>query len=375
MNRLKLLLLALVTVAAGAYTAVEYAELVPRGYRVGVELAEAGGLYERAEVTYRGVPVGRVEALEVTADGVRATLRLEAPVPKAGVRAVVANRSGVGEQYLDLQPTGAAPPYLEEGAVIGRERTRLPVSTAKLLGDAEALLASVDPHDVGTVVTELERAIGGPELRRLIEAGSEVVDAAAEVAPETVALIRDGETVLETQRGFGWKEFSRDLAEFTEAVETGAVNRVIDGAVLVSPPVGGMVDDVQPFLRPLVRNAVIGGQVFSARESALRQLLLGYPAGVAGAFTVVGEDGLHFGLNLNLNVPPPCKEGYGTPWRRPQDLSVRPAVPDSHCRAPAGGATGVRGARNVPEAGPTPGIPGLREWLGDYDPVTWPDGS
>ncbi|GAA4095452.1 MlaD family protein [Nonomuraea soli] len=375
--RLKLLIFLVVTVTATAYTLVEYARVLPGGRLVAVDLAETGGLFENAEVTYRGVPAGRVESLRLTADGVRARLRLEIPVPAAGTLAVVANRSGVGEQYLDLRPASTAGPYLADGDVIPRERTRLPVSTARLLESADGLLRSVDPRDVETVVTELQQALDGPHLRRLLEAGSTLVDSAAGVLPETVSLVRHGETVLRTQRELGGelKAFARDLSAFTDDLEARHLDGAIDASVAVVPPVEKLVDGVSPHLRPLLTNLVIGGQTASARAHALRQLMIGYPAGIAGAFTVVQEDGLHFGLNLNLNVPPPCREGYLVERRYPQDTSVRAARLDTHCKAPRPSETAVRGSRNVPDPLPTPGIPGLRAWLAGYDPVTWRDGS
>ncbi|MEU7898331.1 MlaD family protein [Nonomuraea sp. NPDC049152] len=198
--RLKLLAFAVVTVVATAYTLVAYAgigaDVFDPAYRVRVDLADVGGLFDRAEVTYRGVRVGRVEELRPTMDGAGAVLRIDAGVlvPRDGLSAVVANRSGVGEQYLDLRPSGTAPPYLKEGDVIAREHTRLPITTAALLRDADRLLASVNPADVATVVEELEHAFGrnGPHLGRLFDASDELLSSAEDVLPETKALIGDG---------------------------------------------------------------------------------------------------------------------------------------------------------------------------------------
>ncbi|MFD9944048.1 MCE family protein [Nonomuraea sp. NPDC059023] len=380
--RIKLAAFLAISLAATAYTLVRYArvgaDLFEPAYRVGVELAEAGGLFEHAEVTYRGVQVGRVESLSLTADGVRAVLRLrpEPPVPATGLLAVVANRSGVGEQYLDLQPSGTARPYLKEGDTIARERTALPITTAQLLGDAERLLTSVDPRDTETVVTELEQAFGGnaAHLRRLLAAGEELTAAAVEVLPETVTLIERGETVLRTQRAEGGhlKRFARDLASLTGSLREGSADleRTIDAAGPAARSAEKLVDGLEPHLRPLLGNLIVGGRTVSARVAALRQLLIGYPAGVAGAFTVVGRDGLHFGLNLNLNVPPPCTRGYEDVRRRyPQDTRVKAVDPRATCTEPEGSPTGVRGGADVPPPGVPPSIPGLEEWLAGNDPA------
>ncbi|MFI6293396.1 MlaD family protein [Nonomuraea sp. NPDC050790] len=380
--RIKLAAFLAISLTATAYTLVRYArvgaDLFEPAYRIGVELAGTGGLFEHAEVTYRGVRIGRVESLSLTADGVRAVLRLRAEprVPAAGVLAVVANRSAVGEQYLDLQPAGTAGPYLKEGDTIARERTALPITTAQVLGDAERLLRSVDPRDAATVVTEMERAFGGnaAHLRRLLAAGEELTAAAEAVLPETVTLIEQGGKVLRTQRAEGGhlRAFARDLAALTGSLREGSADleRTIDGARPAARAAEKLVDGIEPHLRPLLGNLIVGGRTASARVAALRQLMIGYPAGVAAAFTVVGRDGLHFGLNLNLTVPPPCTRGYEDVHRRyPHDTRVKAVDPRATCTEPDGSPTGVRGGADVPPPGVPPSIPGLEEWLAGNDPA------
>jgi len=66
-------------------------------------------------VTYRGSEIGRVTAIDVTRDGVRAALTLESStkVP-ADVTAAVHSRSAIGEQFLQLTP----PPDGDNGRVL-----------------------------------------------------------------------------------------------------------------------------------------------------------------------------------------------------------------------------------------------------------------
>ncbi|MGW4801873.1 MlaD family protein [Nonomuraea sp. NPDC004297] len=59
----RLVALAVVGVLAVSYTLVRYArvgaDLFDPAYRVTVELADAAGLFDNSEVTYRGVAIGR----------------------------------------------------------------------------------------------------------------------------------------------------------------------------------------------------------------------------------------------------------------------------------------------------------------------------
>src|SRR4051812_50062470 len=78
------------------------------GYEVAADFRDSGGIFVNAEVTYRGVAVGRVTDMELVDDGVRVTLRIDPgadPVP-ADTEAAVATRSAAGAQYVILRPTG-----------------------------------------------------------------------------------------------------------------------------------------------------------------------------------------------------------------------------------------------------------------------------
>ena len=58
-----------------------------------------------SEVTYRGLKVGKVDAMHVTRSGVRLDLALEEGTEIRSTRPMyVHNLSAVGEQYLDFEP-------------------------------------------------------------------------------------------------------------------------------------------------------------------------------------------------------------------------------------------------------------------------------
>ena len=66
-------------VVAGAYLFWGALRINPLAstYRVLIELPESGGLLANQDVTLRGVPIGRVEALALAPTGVNATVRLD----------------------------------------------------------------------------------------------------------------------------------------------------------------------------------------------------------------------------------------------------------------------------------------------------------
>ncbi|MGZ4465999.1 MAG: MCE family protein, partial [Nocardioides sp.] len=205
-SRIRLLVFLLVgglaVVNAGARYAGLTERLFPSSYAVTVHLADSGGLFERGEVTYRGVTVGRVQSLDFRTDGVDAVLAIEdgARIP-ADVEAEVHNRSAVGEQYLDLVPRDDHGPYLADGSVVDVADTSTPIPTERLVLTVDRLLRSVDTGDLRTVVDESGQAFdgAGPDLGRLLGNSRTVVDVARQALPATRALLRSAHTVLLTQ--------------------------------------------------------------------------------------------------------------------------------------------------------------------------------
>src|ERR1700758_3614778 len=88
-------------------------------YTVYAELPQSGGLYRTANVTYRGITIGKVTGVEPTARGARATLSVDNryQIP-ADSSANVHSVSAIGEQYIDLVSTANRGPYLRNGQTI-----------------------------------------------------------------------------------------------------------------------------------------------------------------------------------------------------------------------------------------------------------------
>jgi phospholipid/cholesterol/gamma-HCH transport system substrate-binding protein len=131
-------------------------------YPVAVQLADAGGIYPAADVTFRGVNVGVVESVTLQRTGVLVHLGIDPGVRiPADSSANVREMTAAGEQYLDLVPTAPGGPDLHAGSVIGEERTSVPTSIDATLVDFGTLLTSLDPHDIETLNAELARGFGG----------------------------------------------------------------------------------------------------------------------------------------------------------------------------------------------------------------------
>ena len=368
----------LISLLGMSYVSAKYVGLtdrfIGRSFVVSADFEDSGGIFENAEVTYRGVTVGRVDRLELVRDGVRVHLRLNdgTKVP-SDTTAVVANRSAVGEQYVDLQPKRVGGPFLAEGSTIPREDTETPLPVQTLLVNLDKLVNSVPRDDLVTVIDELGAAFSGtgPDLQRLIDKGNALTEEATAALPETVRLIEDGETVLDTQRdsGSAIKSFAEDLALLSDTLRDrdADLRGVFDNGIVSAQQLERLLRENRPAIATLLANLLSGGQVTVARLDGLEQILVTYPVVVSGGYTVVPGDGTaHFGL-VEQSDPKACQ--YNNPRRDPNNTANTPAkTRNARCTNPPPGSQ-VRGSANAP--GPRSGSAGIApSYLGGYDPAT-----
>ena len=382
--KLQLIVFALITVLGVSIVSVNYIGLgrglLGRQYTAYVDLSDSGGVFTNAEVTYRGVPVGRVGPIRLTSDGIKVELVLERGrrIPRDGTVAVVANRSAVGEQYIDLQPTKAGGPYLDEGKpyTIPRDRTRLPVSTAELLRNVDKLVSSVNPRHLGTIVDELDRAFNGSaaDLQAILDDTDRLIKTADQAFPDTKRLLDDGAVVLNTQRtqAANIRGFAGGLNELTTQLrrDDPALRRTIDAIPGTATQLDKTIDGLAPTLPVLLANLTTTGQVITSRQAGLRSLFILFPLTMGGAFTVTPGDGTqHIGLALNIDSPAPCTKGFKPKddWRWPQDTARKEPTPNLGCTEPKNSQKAVRGARNFPKDAlvtPRPVPPGATDGAG-----------
>jgi phospholipid/cholesterol/gamma-HCH transport system substrate-binding protein len=365
LTKVQLALFLVITVVATSYLSATYVGLTERilggGPTVVADLGQSGGIFVGSEVTYRGVRVGRVSDLTLSRDGVRVHARLDrgVEVPK-DTRAVVENRSAVGEQYLDLQPRADHGPYLADGDVIARADTETPLRVDTLLLDVDRTVRSVPKDDLVTVVDELGTGFEGtgPALGRLIDDGDLLTRSALQALPDTVALLTSSRTVLDTQRVQSSQiiAFSGNLARISETLKASDpdLRVILDRGVVASSELQAVVRENRDGLGTLLANLVTVGQVTSARVDGIDQLLITYPDVVSGGYTVVPGDGTaHFGLAL-AQSPAPCTQGYGGTTRTDPNRTTNlpPLNTAARCSLPRGSASTVRGAQNAPGARP-----------------------
>ena len=272
-------------------------------YSVTVAMADSGGIFTNAEVTYLGVPAGRVGALRLTKSGVSVELVLDSVGPQIpdSATAVVANRSAIGEQFVDLQPSTTSGPYLHDGSVI--ERFELPRPLEDVVSSALDFADSIPVEDLRTVVTELGNAFSGQ---------AEILSTGTASASQLSALI------------------DRHGGDMT-----------------------AVVHDLGETLRTIAPTSYAVAPTFAM----LSQLSASSHA------TAPGDGQIHFGVVLETNNPPACTRGYESTQRMIDEMRRRnpsfdlryddfPFNTAAACTVPQGNPTSVRGAARAPYANP-----------------------
>jgi len=382
-TKIQLVIFALITMIGVSFVGARYARLdrlvFDESYNVVGHFTESGGIFTGAEVSYRGVTVGRVSDMKLTDEGVDVVMSIEKDhkdIPEDS-KAVVANRSAVGEQFVDLQPESKQGPYLEDGSDIPTAMTETPIETTKLLSDLSTTVDSVNKQSLTTVVNELGKAFNGTgdDLGQIVDTSNSFINAADDNFEITTALLEDSNTVLSTQidKTSAIKSFSRDLSLFstTLAHSDGDLRTVIENGSGTANQLRTFLEQNKVDLGQLINNLVTTGEVTQKHLDGTEMILVVYPYVVAGGYTVVDKDpssGLydaHFGLILQQE-PGVCHSGYNTQRRSPEDRKDLPMNTGARCTE-GPGQSDARGAQNTPRrAGPAYRAP----VVGTYDRST-----
>ena len=329
-------------------------------YKVTVQLASTGGLYDHANVAYRGTNVGVVDSVRLTPDGVNAVMSIDsdAKIP-SDLQAYVKSVSAVGEQYVDLIPNTDKGPFLANGDVIPVSKTTLPQDVGPMLDQADRLLAGIADTRLQTVIDESFKAFNGsgPDLQKLIDSARLFVQEADKNTDQTKTLIDQIGPLLDTQirSSDDIRAWTQNLAKFTDQIRASdpQLRGVLDkgpGAAQVSEQ---LFQDLKPTLPLLLANLVSAGQVAVTYHASIEQLLVLYPPIVRSLITAVRgtrDEGALVDFHMQLNDPPPCTTGFLPLDQRRSgaDTSIPDTPTNLFCQVPQNSPFDVRGTRNSP---------------------------
>lgn len=364
--KIQLSIFAVITVITLSVMAIFYLRLPATfgigTYGVSADFVAGGGLYKNANVTYRGVAVGRVESVGLNPNGVTAHMRLNSgtAIP-SNVTATVRSVSAIGEQYIDLvPPENPSSTKLRNGFRIQRQNTRIGQDVADLLRQAETLLGSLGDTRLRELLHEAFIATNGagPELARLIESARLLVDEANANYPQVSQLIDQAGPFLQAQirAGGDIKSLADGLARFTwqlRAADPRLRDTLADAPDAIDEA-NTAFSGIRPSFPALAASLANLGRVGVIYHKSIEQLLVVFPALFAAIITSAGgvpqDEGAKLDFKIDLHDPPPCMTGFLPPplVRSPADESVREIPRDMYCKTARNDPSTVRGARNYP---------------------------
>lgn len=364
--KIQLSIFAVITVITLSVMAIFYLRLPATfgigTYGVSADFVAGGGLYKNANVTYRGVAVGRVESVGLNPNGVTAHMRLNSgtAIP-SNVTATVRSVSAIGEQYIDLvPPENPSSTKLRNGFRIQRQNTRIGQDVADLLRQAETLLGSLGDTRLRELLHEAFIATNGagPELARLIESARLLVDEANANYPQVSQLIDQAGPFLQAQirAGGDIKSLADGLARFTwqlRAADPRLRDTLADAPDAIDEA-NTAFSGIRPSFPALAASLANLGRVGAIYHKSIEQLLVVFPALFAAIITSAGgvpqDEGAKLDFKIDLHDPPPCMTGFLPPplVRSPADESVREIPRDMYCKTAQNDPSTVRGARNYP---------------------------
>jgi len=285
--------------------------LKPEGYRITVPFKEATQLAAESDVRISGVSVGKVKSITLADSGLAdATIEMDspyAPVP-ANTRAILRQKTLLGETYVELTPGNASGPTLPEGGTLpeaqvsqavqldeifrtfnARTRQAFKVwmqGTAAALNhrgpDLSAAIAELGPFAEQT--NRVLRVLDTQQhaVRQLISSGGDVFHALSERKGQLRGLIENSNAVFQTtaRRNADLEQLFEILPTFQR--ESRATLTRLDSFAANTDP---LVRQLQPAARELSPTLIAAGKAapdlrrfFAGLRGTINNSGTGFPA-------------------------------------------------------------------------------------------------
>ncbi|MDT5347880.1 MAG: phospholipid/cholesterol/gamma-HCH transport system substrate-binding protein, partial [Mycobacterium sp.] len=366
-------------------------------YTLTAELPASGGLYPTANVTYRGITIGKVTGVEPTERGAKATMSIDSnyKIP-INATANVHSVSAVGEQYLDLESKGSESKYYADGQTITcgpgpKCQNTVPSEIGPALDTANRGLSVLPKEKIGAILDETAQGLGGlgPALQRLVDSTQAIVGDFKTQITDINDIIQHSGPVLDSQvkSGDAIERWARNLNSLAaqSAQRDQNLRSILRQAAPTADQVNEVFSDVRESLPQVLANLEVVFEMLKRYNKGVEQVLVFLPQGAAIAQTVAAPfpNFAALDLALSINQPPPCLTGFipAAEWRSPADTSIAPLPSGTYCKIPMETpANSVRGSRNIPCVDvpgkrsatprecrdPRPYVPlGTNPWFGD----------
>lgn len=306
-------LTAIVLLAIG-YIGALGVRINPPEHRTNLSMAVANvnGLVVGSNVLLRGVPVGKVTAIDTTVDAATVDFYIDGahqiPVDST-VR--LDNLSALGETYIGLFPRTSGGPVLTDGQHLAAEAVTQPPTISDLAVSMGRLLQQADPAQLTRIVAEADTALGDPDtlLPNLAHAAtllrSEVMSMdgrGQELLTNLQTLLRNAEFVGPTLAQLA--PSLRQLGPNVQGIFAGAMNLVLAGSPEAIERLQAYLARIQNFLDTRAPDIKVLAETLLPNIRSIGSALTNFDTGrlLGNLLRGVPEDGA---IELRVSVLPP----------------------------------------------------------------------
>jgi len=249
-----------------------------RGVEYKAEFSDASGLHKGNMVQVAGIRVGRVKAIDLAGDHVVVHFTTD-PGVKFGTESTAAVEvlNLLGEKFLDLKPAGDG--QMHSGSTIPLSRTDSSYDIVRVFNELSDTTEKIDipqlqgalnivadtmdrsSNEARTAFDGLSRlsesiASRDTELKSLLKNANSVAKLLSQRKGDLVTLVKQGDLIL------------KELRNRREAIHTLLLNTGV-----LAQQLGGLVDDNQAQLKPMLAELHEVTQLLVQRQGAIKETL------------------------------------------------------------------------------------------------------
>jgi len=266
-----------VVVALLAFAAALNLQKFPgfRGVNYQAEISDASGLHKGNMVQVAGIRVGRVGKIDLKGDHVVVHFSVD-PDVRFGeeTTASIEVLNLLGEKFLDLKPAGAG--EMDGGSTIPLDRTDASYDIVKVFTELTDTTERIDIPQLQEALTTVADTMNrtSDEARTAFDGLSRLSASIAERDTELQSLLRHANSVsklLAARKGdivTLAKQGDLILEELKRRKE--AIHQLLLNTGILAQQLGGLVDDNQAQLKPMLQQLADVNQILLAREKDLR---------------------------------------------------------------------------------------------------------
>lgn len=276
-----------------------------------MKVADVHGLVYDSNVLLRGVPVGKITALEADLAGATVHFWVDDryPVP-VDTDVTIGSLSALGEAYIQLIPKAAGGPMLQDGQYVDTKRVSEPPYVSDLAASIGRVLNQLNPEALARIVNEADAAIPPPDavLPNLTRTSRLLKNVAADMNGKGAVLLDNFQTLLRNASWVG--PLLSDLSPYPPTIGWGAQG-VFGGLVTITSHGGPdtlyrfhhLLDRVQRLLDSNGGDLKVIGERFMPQVKGIAGALLNLDPSqiMSNILATLPEDGA---VTLHVSVPP-----------------------------------------------------------------------